>query len=137
MAESPADAGFTHRFAVRRLREVLNTTMHRIPAISCRVPANHAYLHPDDMAAIGVADGDAVLIRSAHGRIEAVAQGDDAVRPGVLSMAHGWGPLPSGGDAPGVNVNLLIDAVKGADPINAMPVMTGFPVRVERAAGRA
>jgi anaerobic selenocysteine-containing dehydrogenase len=110
---------------------------HHLPALQARVPTNCAYLHPDDLDALGIEDGDVVTITSSHGRIEAPARGDPDMRPGVVSMAHGWGGLP-GDEArePGVNSNLLTSSLVGRDPINAMPVMTGFPVQVEPRAGK-
>jgi len=133
LGEGPGAAGYPHRLAVRRLREVVNTSLHKVPAIAQRMPTNFAYLNPADMAALALANGDVAAISSPHGAIEAVVQADATVREGVVSISHGWG---GGGDAggrhPGVNVNRLISLAGKLDPINAMPVMTGFPVRVEK-----
>lgn len=56
------------------------------------------------------------------------------MRPGVVSVTHGWGGLlgeaADGHDTQGVNVNLLTTTRSGLDPINAMPCLTGLPVRV-------
>ena len=84
-----------------------------------------------------VSDNSALVnIISAHGQIPAVVRSDPSMRAGVISMTHGWGGLP--GEATdyrqvGSNPNLLIDA-RQRDPINAMPVMSAIPVRIERAA---
>ena len=132
--EPSCTAGF--RFVGRRLREVQNTMYHHLPEIAARVPHNAAFLHPDDLARLGVGPGELVRITSAHGQIEAPAEADAALRCGVVSMAHGWGGLPGEeGPEPGVNTNLLTSVLVGRDPINAMPVMNGFPVTVERAGG--
>ncbi|WP_369805628.1 hypothetical protein [Sphingobium sp. EM0848] len=61
---------------------------------------------------------------SSHDVIEARAVADATLRTGVVSIAHGWG------DGAGVNVNMPI-SLSGTDPIDAMPVMTGFGVRIE------
>jgi anaerobic selenocysteine-containing dehydrogenase len=63
-----AASGF--RFSVRRMREVQNTQYHGIPTIRKRVPRNPAWMHPDDLAELGIDDGDTVEIRSAYGAIE-------------------------------------------------------------------
>ena len=108
----------------------------QLDAIRKRVPHNPAWLHPDDLAALGVAAGQGIAIESAHGRIEAIAEADDSMRPGVVSISHGWGGLP--GDVPGaadphcagVNVNRLTTTRADLQSINAMPRLTALPVRL-------
>jgi len=127
---------FTHLLAVRRGRDVQNTMYRQLDAIRKRVPHNPAWLHPDDLAALGIEAGQGVAIESAHGRIEAIAEADDSLRAGVVSISHGWGGLP--GDAPdgadphrgGVNVNRLTTTRTGLQTINAMPQLTALPVRI-------
>ena len=46
------------------------------------------------MADLELADGDLTRITSAHGQIVAVIEGEEALRPGVVSMAHGFGRNP-------------------------------------------
>lgn len=131
-----ANEGFTHLLAVRRVRDVQNTMYRHLDAIRKRVPHNPAWLHPDDLLALGIATGDRIAIASAHGRIEAIAEADDSMRPGVVSISHGWGGLPgdtSDGNDPhagGVNVNRLTTTRSGLQTINAMPQLTALPVRV-------
>ncbi|HTZ70227.1 MAG TPA: molybdopterin dinucleotide binding domain-containing protein, partial [Acetobacteraceae bacterium] len=130
------DAAFTatHRFAGRRLRDVQNSMYHHLPGVRARMGENLAYLHSRDLAGLGIAADEKISITSAHGHITAAVRADDALRPGVIAMAHLWGGLPDETTTePGVNTNLLTSATTGRDPINAMPVLTGFPVRVERA----
>jgi anaerobic selenocysteine-containing dehydrogenase len=126
---------FPFRLAVRRMRDVQNTMFHHLPAIRRRVPYNPAWLHPEDLQSLGIEDGALANIISAHGQIPAVVRSDPSMRRGVISMTHGWGGLP--GEATdyrqaGSNPNLLIDASE-RDPINAMPVMSAIPVRIEPA----
>jgi anaerobic selenocysteine-containing dehydrogenase len=75
----------------RRLRQVFNSTGVHLEALVARGPGNPAFLHPDDLAGLGVADGDAVTITSAHGTIDATVRADPDLRRGVVSMAHAWG----------------------------------------------
>jgi anaerobic selenocysteine-containing dehydrogenase len=59
----------------------------------------------------------------------------DAVRPGVVSLPHGWGhdlpgtELTVAGKRPGVNVNLLTDGSQ-LDPLSGNAVLNGVPVEV-------
>ena len=132
-ADQPTEATFPYRLAVRRLRDVQNTMFHTTPESRARTPTNLAHLHPSDLEALGLQDGDRARIVSAHGEIVARTRADPTMRPSVVSMSHGWGALPRDeGGEPGVNVNLLTSGTERRDPINAMPVMTGFHVRLER-----
>ena len=78
-----------------------------------------------------------VEVASRHGAIRRPVRADADVRPGVVSIPHGWGDLldaPAGACAPGANVNCLTHAAAGSDPINAMPCLTGLPVRLRAVA---
>lgn len=125
--------GFSHLLAVRRVRDVQNTMYRHLDAISKRMPHNPLWIHPDDLAALGVTAGERVSIESAHGRIEAVAEADATLRRGVVSITHGWGGLPDDAPTQGVNVNRITSTRADLDPINAMPRLTALPVRVQRA----
>ena len=137
-ATTPGSAlEYTHRLCGRRMRDVQNSMYRHLPLIQRRHPYNPAYLHPKDLAALGIGAGDYVRITSAHGAITAIVEADDAVRPGVVSMTHGWGGLPGDHEnylVEGVSTNLLTSTDTDLDPINAMPVMSAIPVRVETAA---
>jgi anaerobic selenocysteine-containing dehydrogenase len=126
---------FTHRLSVRRMREVSNTMYREIPAIHRRRPYNPAWMNPRDLAAMGFAAGDRVEIVSDHGRIAAIVQDDETVRPGVVSMSHGWGALPDeAADCAehGSSTSLLVSSERDYDAINAMPRQSAIPVNIVR-----
>ena len=126
-AESvPTSPEFPLRFACRRVRDVQNSMYHHLPGIAARMDGNPAWFNEQDMAALGLTPGDLVQISSRHGTVTARAEADPALRPGVVSINHGWD------DSEGVNVNHLTDLNAQRDTINAMPVMTGFAVRVDQ-----
>jgi hypothetical protein len=64
-------------------------------------------------------------------------KGEEAVRQGVVSIAHAWGGLP---DDPsplsefGSTTAALIDTQSGFDRFTGMPVMSAIPVEVRVAA---
>ena len=131
-------SGFTHRLCGRRMRDVQNSMYRHLPLIRKRHPYNPAFMHPGDMAALGLRDGASVRIVSAHGSIPAIVEADESLRPGVVSMTHGWGGMPDETEdyeAHGASTNLLTTTDSGLDPINAMPVMSAIPVRIEPVAG--
>ena len=118
------------RLTCRRARTVQNTMYHHLPTIRARMPANAACVNPDELERLGVADGAEVVIRSDHGEVRAIVRADATLRPGVVTLEHGWDEGNSAGAAgKGANVNRLTSS-QGRDPINAMPVMTGFTVSV-------
>jgi anaerobic selenocysteine-containing dehydrogenase len=124
---------FTHLLSTRRMRNFYNTIGMFLPTTRKRNPYNPAYLNPADLEARGLADGDRVAIYSDHSRITAIVLGDPSVRPGVVSMAHAWGGLPSEEvdvASHGSSTNRLISTDRDTDPINAMPRMSAIPVNI-------
>jgi anaerobic selenocysteine-containing dehydrogenase len=80
-------------------------------------------LHPDDAADAGVADGAAVIVRSARGELVGIAKVDPMIRRGAVSVPHGHH------DA---NVNCLTD--QGVlDAVTGMVRYAGVPVTVHPA----
>jgi len=134
-AELDAQQPPTYRLIVRRMREVQNTMYHELPQIRRRVRQNPALLHPLELAQLGLREGDSVAIVSAHGRIRTIVGSDDSLRRDVVSLTHGWGTLPGDASPDGNGAcsnQLTSDAIR--DPINAMPVFSGFSVRIEKCA---
>lgn len=117
---------------VRRIKATMNSLGVRAwDAPSQRV--NPCSMHPDDLARLGLEEGQVVELASDHGRVAAVVAADRSLRPGVASLTHGFGDLPAGEDDPretGTNPARLLSATEGLQAINAMPVMTAVPVRV-------
>ena len=60
------------------------------------------------------------------------------MRPGVVSLPHGWGHDLAGSQLtvaarhPGVNMNLLLDD-EARDPLSGTSVLSGIPVRLSAA----
>ena len=99
---------------------------------------NPLHVHPNDAAARGIAEGDVVRIAGPGGEIEAEAAFDDALRPGVVAMSHGWGNRDTSGlrvarRHPGVNANRLLPSGPGSfEPLSNQAFMTGIPVEVTK-----
>jgi anaerobic selenocysteine-containing dehydrogenase len=138
LAAEPAalDFDFPFRMTVRRTREVMNSAYRDIPAIRERVPYNPACLNPDDLAELGLLEGERVEIASPHGAIPAVVRADPTLRRGVVTMSHGFGGLPGQSDYEhdGANTNLLSSLEHEVQGINAMARFSAIPVQVRRAA---
>lgn len=133
-ASRAPDPALPFRLVSRRMTEVCNSAIRSIPSAGSR-PYNPAYLHPDDLAELGVEAGDAVEIRSARSSITAIAQPAADLLRGTISCAHGWGSAPEhdgGRREAGSNVGRLIATDADADPWSGIPVMSAIPVRVTK-----
>ena len=128
----------THLFSVRRQRQMWNSIGRELPGTKRRVPYNTALMNPKDLDSLGIASGDPIHISSEVTTIEAIAEADETMRSGVLSMTHGFGVLPEDNEyqRDGACVNLLISTDRELQTINAMPRMTAFPIAVSPAGRR-
>jgi len=124
---------YKYLMSTRRVRDVFNSTGTQLQAVRKRTPHNPAYLNGVDMAALGVKNGDLVEIRTSHGAAVVYVEQDDHMRPGVVATTHGWGGLPGANEDPsqaGTCVNLLINADRYCETINAMPHFSAVPVDI-------
>ncbi|WP_369168215.1 molybdopterin-dependent oxidoreductase [Streptomyces sp. R28] len=112
-----------------------NSWMHNVPALTGGTNRCTLHIHPEDAERLGVRDGAAVRLKGAGGEVTAPAEVTDGVRPGVVSLPHGWGHdrpgtrLSHAAAAPGVNVNQLLDGSL-LDPLSGNAVLNGVPVEV-------
>ena len=82
-------------FVPRRENRVINTTCRTLPGLMRGRHYNPAFMHPDDLARVGIAVGDLVEIRSEYDAITGVAAADADLRRGVVSMSHNFGANPA------------------------------------------
>ncbi|GAA3995417.1 molybdopterin oxidoreductase family protein [Streptomyces marokkonensis] len=131
LAERPAGLVLVGR---RHLRSN-NSWMHNIPTLTGGSNRCTLHLHPDDAERLGVSAGQSVRVKAAGGEVTAPAEVTDTVRPGVVSLPHGWGHdrpgtrLSHAAADPGVNVNQLLDGSM-LDPLSGNAVLNGVPVEL-------
>jgi anaerobic selenocysteine-containing dehydrogenase len=112
-----------------------NSWMHNVEVLVKGKERCTVQVHPDDAEARGIADGAAVRVTSAAGEIVLPAELTDAVRPGVVSIPHGWGHDADGirlsvaRQRPGANSNVL---ARGDlfDPLSGNAVLNGIEVEL-------
>lgn len=124
---------FPFRLVSRRMKHVVNSLGTELPRLARVGTTNPAFMHPDDLDSLGVADGELVMIESPHGEITGVAARAEDVKPGVVSMSHSWGGATSADDdvrGAGVPTNRLVTVESGFDPITGMAVQSAIPVRI-------
>jgi len=113
-----------------------NSWMHNVPTLMKGSERCTLLMHPTDAAERGLTNGQTATIRSRVGTIAAPVEITADIRPGVVSLPHGWGhDLPGvelnvAAERPGVNLNVLTDATQ-IDPLSGNSVLNGIPVTVE------
>ncbi|PYQ51009.1 MAG: dehydrogenase [Acidobacteria bacterium] len=99
-------------------------------------------MHPADARERGLADGEPVRVRSRAGEVEAALRVTDEMRPGVVSLPHGWGHdrpgirLRVAAQRPGASFNDVSDEQE-TDALCGTAVLNGVRVEVTRCAAPA
>jgi len=115
-----------------------NSWMHNVQVLVKGKPRCTLQVHPDDATSLGLIDGAAATITSRVGSVQAPVEVTESIRPGVVSLPHGWGhDLPGAQlrvavEYAGVNSNVLSDDA-ALDPLSGTSVLNGIPVEVSAA----
>jgi anaerobic selenocysteine-containing dehydrogenase len=119
----------------RRQLSSNNSWMHNVESLVRGSNRCTAQLHPTDAERIGLNDGDLAVVRSRAGSLRIPVEITDTLRPGVISVPHGWGHDVDGVRGRvarangGVNSNLLTDD-RDLDALTGTAVLNGIPVEV-------
>ena len=128
------DHPFTLVAGQRRMHNA--NQIFRTPAWRKSDPDGALRIHPDDLASLGAEDEGWIEVATRTGRLLARAEADRSLRPGVVSLPHGYGqgyPDGRGGrivDGPRIN---LLTAGDDCDPIAATPYHKNVRVRLRPA----
>lgn len=120
----------------RRHLKSNNSWMHNIAVLMKGDMRCTLQVHPDDAHRLGLSDGSPARITSRVGRVTAPVEVTADIRPGVVSLPHGWGHDAPGtrlrvaAERAGVNSNVLADH-RAMDPLSGTSVLNGIPVTVE------
>ena len=118
-----------------------NSWMHNLPTLAKGPMRCTLLVHPQDAARLGLATGVRARLRRPDGRGESLGVEvaiSDEVKPGVVSLPHGWGHdapgmrLTLAERRPGVNLNALLDDTE-RDPLSGNAVLSGIEVELEAA----
>ncbi|APR74990.1 Formate dehydrogenase-O, major subunit protein [Minicystis rosea] len=102
---------------------------------------NHLYVHPEDAARLGLADGALADVSTDTATVRVPVRLLADLMPGTVALPHGWGHQHARGlsvasRTRGVNVNLLAaDGPDRIERVSGMAHLTGFVVDVRPAAG--
>ena len=119
----------------RRTLRSNNSWMHNLAVLTKGRPQCTLEVHTSDAERLGLVDGQPARVRSAVGVVDVPVEITDGIRPGVVSLPHGWGhdvdgmALEVARRRPGASYNVLVDT-GGVDPLSGNAVLTGIPVEV-------
>lgn len=112
-----------------------NSWMHNINVLVKGKVRCTLTVHPDDAAKLGLVNGGYAKVTSRVGSVEAPVEISEDIRPGVVSLPHGWGHGVEGtrmsvaAEHAGVNSNVLADH-EAFDPLSGTSVLNGIPVTI-------
>ena len=112
-----------------------NSWMHNVRTLTTGRNRCTMQIHPDDAERLGLADGAPASVTSRVGQLAIDVEITDGIRPGVVSIPHGFGQnLPGvrlrvAREYRGVNTNVLTDD-EFYDPISGNVALNGVPVTV-------
>jgi anaerobic selenocysteine-containing dehydrogenase len=138
VAADPGEIPIAYPFVLigRRMTHVYNSSGRDLPTLAAKGGTfNPAFMHPADLAELGVAVGDRVAITSRHGTIHGIVAADATLRRGLVSMSHAFGGLPREADdvrTVGSNTSQLTSVDEDYDRYSGIPRMSAVPVRVQR-----
>ncbi|WP_257461501.1 molybdopterin-dependent oxidoreductase [Archangium lipolyticum] len=103
--------------------------IYRDPAWRKTDPDGAMRMHPDDARALGLRQGARALCTSAAGEIPVTIELDEMLRPGMVTLPHGYGMRYRGGEPNGPQLNRLT-ASEHCDPLARTPYHKHVPVSV-------
>lgn len=119
----------------RRELRTCNSWMHNVPELVSGKPRCVLLVHPDDAARAGVRDGETAVLESRVHSGEVPVRLSDEMRPGVVSLPHGWGHAAvarwqtTAGAHPGVSANDWTDD-QAVESVVGQSILNGVPVRL-------
>jgi anaerobic selenocysteine-containing dehydrogenase len=118
----------------RRMDHVRNSSVN-VSSTNRGRAYNPAYLHPDDLAELGLRPGDTVRLTSDRDSVRCVVDADPALRRGLVSMAHAFGGDPNAADDRylelGSSTSRLMFDDRDFERYSGQPRMSAIPVRIE------
>ncbi|EED30692.1 molydopterin dinucleotide-binding region [gamma proteobacterium NOR5-3] len=112
-----------------------NSWMHNYRRLVKGKSRDQLMVHPDDLSALELEDGDQALLRSRSGEVTVTLLATDEVMPGVVSLPHGYGHnrqgirMKTAVKHAGVSCNDVTDAAY-LDELSGNAAVNGVPVEL-------
>lgn len=125
---NPTDASFPLRLNTGRVRDQWHTMTRTglVPKLLTHVAEPAASIHPDDAAALGIADRTLIRLETQHASAVLRAIHDPAQRPGDVFVPMHW----SDAFASAGPIARLVDAA--CDPVSGQPELKATPARATK-----
>ncbi len=135
-AQWVADPAFPLTLVCRRANNFMNSVGAGLAYLDRGRTHTPAFMHPQDLAALGIPDGALIEVRSRHGTMLARVEADDSLRIGLVSVVHGFGGSATHArpddELPLGSVTRLV-GMDERDPISGIPRMSALPIAVKPA----
>ncbi len=115
-----------------------NSWMHNVPVLMKGRNRCTMQMHPHDAARHGIDDGEPAKVTSRVGEVIIDVEVTDGIRPGVVSIPHGFGQnlpgvrLRTATEYRGINTNVLTDEAF-RDELSGNIALNGVPVTITAA----
>jgi anaerobic selenocysteine-containing dehydrogenase len=103
-----------------RHQEFIGAQMKDVSGLMALLPEPHAMIHPVTAKKYDIIDGELMAVESPRGRIKIKAKVTEDIRPGAVSIPHGWAAA---------NVNILLDS-RVRDKVSGYITMRGNACRL-------
>jgi len=133
--EKPPNGSGSFSLIGRRHVRSNNSWMHNSHRLIKGKPRDQLLMHPDDLASLGIVDGQTVEVRARVGSVRIAVQASDTLMRGVVSLPHGFGHNRAGTRTglaeqnAGVSYNDLTDA-SAVDAVSGNAALNGIAVEV-------
>jgi formate dehydrogenase len=114
-----------------------NTQLRGVKSLTKKQSGNSLRINTADAASASIQDGDMAEVVTENGTATVRAHVTEDIRPGVVSLTHGWGrrlfhpETQTSPEQQGTNANLLTDD-ENLDELCGMPVYNSIPCTVRR-----
>jgi anaerobic selenocysteine-containing dehydrogenase len=130
------DDGYPFILSAGGRRSFNANTIYRNPEWRREDPEGAMWIHPEDLAGLGLPSGAKVVVESKHGSIVVTAEANEDAQRGVLGLPHGYGltfPDEQGRQVQhGPRINRLTSS-DYCDPIAKTPYHKNLPARLRAA----
>ncbi len=127
-----ADPAFPFTLSAGERRAFTANTIVRDPAWRKKDGGGALRLHPEDAAALGVAEGERVRLRTERGSVEVGVTIDPAMQPKHIALPNGMGLAGDDAGSGGIPANELTTTAH-RDPFVGTPWHKNVPAHLERA----
>ncbi|OPY84592.1 MAG: Acetylene hydratase [Syntrophus sp. PtaU1.Bin208] len=103
-----------------RHQEFIGAQMKDVSGLMALLPEPHAMIHPVTAKKYDIIDGELMGVETPRGRIKIKARVTEDIRPGAVSIPHGWAAA---------NVNILLDS-RVRDKVSGYITMRGNACRL-------